>query len=94
MGSRDLKQAPVLVLPRTRTLATPLPEHAAARIPLGAAAISNYTKLACTCQEFNLPHAAQGVQDLLFDFFYELPPLAWITECDVPFRWVGVEAAG
>ena len=94
MGSRELKQAPVLVLPTARTLETPLPEHTAARIPLGAAAIQNYSKLACKCTEFDLPHAAQGLQDLLFDFSYELPPLAWITERDVPFRWVGVDAVG
>ena len=55
--------------------------------------ISNYTKLACKCQELNLPHTAQGLQDLLFDFSYELPPLTWISEHDVPFRWVGVDAA-
>ena len=95
MGSRDLKQAPVLVLPRTRTLATPLPDHAASRIPLGAAVINNYTKLACKCHEFNLPNAAQGLQDLLFDFSYELPPLTWLTDPDVRNRWLGVgEAEG
>ena len=89
MGSRDLKQAPVLVLPAERRLATPLPEHVNPRIGLSAATINNYTKLACKCQEFNLPHAAQGLQDLMFDLSYNLDPLTWLTEDRLPYRWLG-----
>ena len=93
MGSRDLKQAPVLVLPAGRSLVTPMPTHVVPRIPLAAATISNYTKLACKCQDFNLPNAAKALADLMFEFSYYVPPLTWLSEEDVPYRWVSGEAA-
>ena len=82
MGSPGLLHAPVLVLPHSRTTSDPLPTAVVPRIPLSKEKITSYTKLAKKCVEYDLPEAAQCLEDLMFNCQYTVPALQWLTH-----RW-------
>lgn len=94
MSSPDLRQAPEVVLPTGRCTATPVPEMVCARLPLGAKTIQDYTKLALKCREHGLDTAAAALQRLMFDLSYHLPPLPWLQDPAVRFRWAQVPGEG
>jgi hypothetical protein len=87
MSSGDLIQEPALVLPADRALAELVPMEPAPRLPLTETKIKAYTKLALKCADYGLNRARSAVEDLLFDASYVLPPLAWLSDGDVKFRW-------
>jgi len=80
MASLELRQAPEVLLPRTRTTITPLPETVCERLPLGPNKIHEYTKLALKCRDYDLPRAANALETLMFDMSYKLLPLEWLED--------------